>query len=432
MRSLNSASTRFMLAATFFALASISAFDGTSWMVSSALAQQAPTADNPAAKSEQDDFEAAKALGTVEAWKAFLTHYSSGFRADLARAYLKKLEGAAGTPPATSAPQAATPAAPPPAPPPAVVSSSVPDVNGVIAAIYDGGIFQMGAQGNWTETRDNGIKVEYSELSRSQDGIELQAAYEPDVFIKLDVQGRAILRRSGSSPERAIHEIRKVERTSQGASMSEQAAYANVCQGQETLRSRESREPAKLRFVNGTGTTVLLQWIDFNGKRKDYATLRAGDEVTQDTFITHPWVVNDINGRCREIYLPAPGNSVARLLPMGSGAGQAIREEPVYVPKREVRRDPPPPLKCGKNYRKINGECVMMQNCGANAYRSPEGDCYCNKGYRMVNGSCQWKTDKQGFEVKPWTKPGCRTMKVQCSNGNNEACANYEANCQVN
>lgn len=42
-------------------------------------------------EAEKEAFEAAKALGTVEAWDAFLTHYPNGFRADLARAYVKKL-----------------------------------------------------------------------------------------------------------------------------------------------------------------------------------------------------------------------------------------------------------------------------------------------------------------------------------------------------
>lgn len=36
-------------------------------------------------------FEAAKLLGTVEAWDAFLSNYPKGFHADLARAYVKKL-----------------------------------------------------------------------------------------------------------------------------------------------------------------------------------------------------------------------------------------------------------------------------------------------------------------------------------------------------
>ncbi len=52
------------------------------------------------ASAEKHAFEAAKELGTVEAWDAFLSSYSTGFYADLARAYVKKLaeEPAAGAP----------------------------------------------------------------------------------------------------------------------------------------------------------------------------------------------------------------------------------------------------------------------------------------------------------------------------------------------
>ncbi len=57
----------------------------------------------PADVSEKDAFEAAKGLGTVDAWEAFLKSYPSGFHADLARAYIKKLgEGAQATTPATA------------------------------------------------------------------------------------------------------------------------------------------------------------------------------------------------------------------------------------------------------------------------------------------------------------------------------------------
>jgi hypothetical protein len=52
--------------------------------INRALAQSAAT-------TEKDAFEAAKALGTVEAWDAFLRNYPTGFHADLARAYVKKL-----------------------------------------------------------------------------------------------------------------------------------------------------------------------------------------------------------------------------------------------------------------------------------------------------------------------------------------------------
>jgi hypothetical protein len=57
--------------------------------------------DDAAAASQPGDadddqksaFESAKELGTVEAWQAFLSNFPSGFYADLARAYVKKLGG---------------------------------------------------------------------------------------------------------------------------------------------------------------------------------------------------------------------------------------------------------------------------------------------------------------------------------------------------
>ena len=48
--------------------------------------------------SEKEAFEAAKSLGTVEAWDAFLSNYPTGFHADLARAYVKKLTEGTQTP----------------------------------------------------------------------------------------------------------------------------------------------------------------------------------------------------------------------------------------------------------------------------------------------------------------------------------------------
>lgn len=54
----------------------------------------APAYAQATAADEKQAFEAAKELGTVEAWDAFLSNYSTGFHADLARAYVKKLADA--------------------------------------------------------------------------------------------------------------------------------------------------------------------------------------------------------------------------------------------------------------------------------------------------------------------------------------------------
>lgn len=50
------------------------------------------TAHAEAAPGAEKAFDAAKELGTIDAWQAFLANYPTGFHADLARAYLKKLQ----------------------------------------------------------------------------------------------------------------------------------------------------------------------------------------------------------------------------------------------------------------------------------------------------------------------------------------------------
>lgn len=76
-----------------------------SWPHGAAFAQ-APNASEKSGTSEKEAFEAAKELGTVEAWDAFLSNFPTGFHADLARAYVKKL-GEAKPAPAAAAPAAA-------------------------------------------------------------------------------------------------------------------------------------------------------------------------------------------------------------------------------------------------------------------------------------------------------------------------------------
>ncbi len=80
--------------------------------------QTTSTAETGDESPELDAFNSAKELGTVAGFEAFLSNYSSGFYADLARAYIDKLNAA-------SKPQAAAPPPPPAAPPaPAVVTTA--------------------------------------------------------------------------------------------------------------------------------------------------------------------------------------------------------------------------------------------------------------------------------------------------------------------
>lgn len=292
-----------------------------------------PAGSQDAAKSA---FESAKELGTADAWNAFLASYPTGFYADLARAYLKKV-GEPSTAPAV------TPNPAPAAPEPAAASVLPPS--------------------------------------------------------------------SGRAAERS-------------------------CSERNTFRSEHSREPTKITFVNQSGMYRAIMRIDFDGSLKEYGGLNSGEELVLDTFRTHPWMIATGPGDCLQIFLPAAEPATVRLERLAADDGPVpaeVRAAPVAQKKPEKKPAPTPPkLKCAQNYKLKNGECVLIQNCGSNAYRSPEGDCYCKKGYVMRKGKCQWPQDKNGFEVAPWKKQGCSSWQAQCNQGNNNACGQYEANCQVN
>ena len=79
--------------------------------------------------SAKDAFEAARELGTIDAWNAFLANYPTGFYADLARAYIKKLAaGGAVTPPTATPAPVTTPA--PAVPAPTATPATPPDAGG--------------------------------------------------------------------------------------------------------------------------------------------------------------------------------------------------------------------------------------------------------------------------------------------------------------
>ena len=83
--------------------------------------------------------------------------------------------------------------------------------------------------------------------------------------------------------------------------------YEIGCANQGKIASRESTTPTKITFLNRSGMDRAIQWIDFNGGLKNYANLDPGQDVTLDTFVTHPWMITDGPGNCIHIVMPANG-----------------------------------------------------------------------------------------------------------------------------
>lgn len=277
---------RFALAGLALLVPPLSIGSGLSWRHGTALAQ---TPEPTAVTSEKEAFEAAKDLGTSDAWGAFLSNYPTGFRADLARAYVKKLSGTQ--------------------PPP---SAAVP-AQGVVSA-------------------------------------------EP--------------------------------------------AYELPCTDATKLKSERSNEPAKIRFVNESEATLIIQWIDFNGSLKEYGELKPGAELTQDTFITHPWIAAYQEGSCRQMFLPGNGLSIARLrpenqLPRATGS-KKLSKRGQTVDDESDDHGPTPEQTCrdiGEDYD--GSQCVKRKTSKktskATINRRAKAACV-EIGMIYLNGQCAPKT----------------------------------------
>lgn len=88
------------------------------------------------------------------------------------------------------------------------------------------------------------------------------------------------------------------------------------CSEESSSKSLQSTSSTSITFKNSTSSKIRIYWLDFNGKRVEYSKsghqassdggLEAGASYTQQTFVTHPWLITDDQGNCQGIYY-APG-----------------------------------------------------------------------------------------------------------------------------
>lgn len=81
-----------------------------------------------------------------------------------------------------------------------------------------------------------------------------------------------------------------------------------------TLRSGGSGAATQVAFVNDSAQVVTVSWVDQDGSRVTYQTLRPGASYVQPTYVGHPWVVASADGQALAVFQPAatPGRAVVR------------------------------------------------------------------------------------------------------------------------
>ena len=88
------------------------------------------------------------------------------------------------------------------------------------------------------------------------------------------------------------------------------AAYPAVahakCSGEEQgfVKSRKGEMPVDIVFDNQSNDRLVLYWIDYNGKRQKYGTIKPKTKFTQSTFLTHPWALARGTNDCYGLFWP--------------------------------------------------------------------------------------------------------------------------------
>jgi VHL beta domain len=70
------------------------------------------------------------------------------------------------------------------------------------------------------------------------------------------------------------------------------------CEKKESFRSKRGETSVRIQFKNSSSYRLRLNWIDYDGNPKPYETMEAGQSVIRPTYLTHPFYVETMEGRC--------------------------------------------------------------------------------------------------------------------------------------
>ena len=76
------------------------------------------------------------------------------------------------------------------------------------------------------------------------------------------------------------------------------------CSAEVKTKSTGSRKSVRLKIFNNSNSTMLIHWLDYDGKRNLYYKIKSGETVSQETSLLHPWLASRTNGTCQAMGIP--------------------------------------------------------------------------------------------------------------------------------
>jgi len=118
----------------------------------------------------------------------------------------------------------------------------------------------------------------------------------------------------------------------------------HTCDVEANYASQPSRETTGITFVNHSDSPVKVYWLNFRGERILYKSLSPGDQLDQQTFIGHNWLVTTSTEQCIGIFETVPQSFVD-----AESGSIAPAEPPIYEavapPELPTYEQPSPPDK---------------------------------------------------------------------------------------
>jgi von Hippel-Lindau disease tumor supressor len=69
-------------------------------------------------------------------------------------------------------------------------------------------------------------------------------------------------------------------------------------------KSETGNVKTRMIFVNRSKQPVKVYWLDYRGQRVFYKKLKPSESYTQDTYMTHPWLITDLHDNAWDVYMP--------------------------------------------------------------------------------------------------------------------------------
>lgn len=101
---------------------------------------------------------------------------------------------------------------------------------------------------------------------------------------------------------REISEVPRSQISTSNLNSENEHLADSSCHNESNVRSLEAVLKTTFAITNRTEFTLIVYWLDYQGTRKEWFRIAPNQNVKQETFKTHQWLVADPTGKCLRIF----------------------------------------------------------------------------------------------------------------------------------